>query len=280
VWRHHLSNLLSRAWQNLVSALSSSNLSHPIFSFAIPISVFLVLFIYKWVQARKAGRNAKDVLRETAAPTFIAGAITAFAWICLFGWSVGATIYQDHQALVAKLKSVSQTPVVESDPNVKHIQAVRSGLAELIRRGVAIRNRAFQNQMDPAVISSWQKWRGEVEHFLAQNLDSADVETFKSLNIESYPLTEKVMFEITDLEQIVNRQQGPKTMRQLIIPPGKSPEQPTRDRHAALATQLRPGRSEIDTRGPQAYVSAQGWSCNRKFQFQLSQGKKHSHADG
>ncbi|MBZ5660722.1 MAG: hypothetical protein LAO08_09970 [Acidobacteriia bacterium] len=135
--------------------------------------------------------------------------LTAGLWSCLFVWCLAKVVYQDHEALIARLKIVSQTPVVESNIDAKRIQEVRSGLAELIRRGIAIRDRAIRNQLDPAVISSWRKWRGEADRFLVENLDTADAETFRSYNIDSSPLTETIMAEITDLEQIINRQQVP-----------------------------------------------------------------------
>lgn len=43
----------------------------------------------------------KQVLRSTAVPTFITVGIIVFGWLCLFGWSIAATIYRDHQNLVA-----------------------------------------------------------------------------------------------------------------------------------------------------------------------------------
>ena len=189
MWQHHLSNLLSRAWQNLVSALSSSNLSLAIFSFTIPISVFVVIFIYKWLQARKTGRNAKDVLWETAVPTFIAGGITAFAWICLFGWSVGATIYQDHQSLVgangrlAKENERLRKPSINTGDSEKQKRfTIRTELGRLLARNNEIREKC-ESDKPPLGFScegEWIRWRDDTRDYILKNMEPSYLARFKA----------------------------------------------------------------------------------------------------
>ena len=50
--------------------------------------------------------------------------LTAGLWSCLFVWCLAKVVYQDHEALIARLKIVSQTPVVESNIDAKRIQEV------------------------------------------------------------------------------------------------------------------------------------------------------------
>lgn len=79
-----------------------STLGVVVFSFAVPVLVFLVIFVCNVLQARRSGRTMKQVLKGTFTRkrSLIGALIFTFAWICLFGWSVAATIYKDHQGLV------------------------------------------------------------------------------------------------------------------------------------------------------------------------------------
>jgi hypothetical protein len=104
MWRHHFANLVARSWANLMAALSSSALAVVVFSFVIPVLVFIALLIYRSLQAGKARRSAIDVLRSTVTPTVITAGITMFVWLCLFSWSMAATVYRDHEDLVDELK--------------------------------------------------------------------------------------------------------------------------------------------------------------------------------
>jgi hypothetical protein len=88
-----------------------------VFSLAIPVLVFVAGFIYNSVQAHKEKRTMKDVLRSTVMPTLIGAGITLVAWLCLFGWSIAATIYRDHQDLVSSI-SKSKHNQEQSDKEI------------------------------------------------------------------------------------------------------------------------------------------------------------------
>lgn len=103
MWEHHLGSLLGRAWDNLLLALSSSTLSVIVFSLAVPTCTFFATLIAKISRARKAGSSVSEILKGTITPTAITAGITGLCWICLFGWSVAATIYKDHQDLVSAI---------------------------------------------------------------------------------------------------------------------------------------------------------------------------------
>jgi hypothetical protein len=103
VWKSHLGHLLYKAWAYLLSELSSSTLAVAVFSVAVPIITFSAVFIYQFCLARRERSDIKAMLRKTFVPTLIAAGIIVAAWLCLFGWSVAATIYKDHQFLVSTI---------------------------------------------------------------------------------------------------------------------------------------------------------------------------------
>ena len=49
-----------------------------------------------------------EAVKEAAVSSLIAAVITMFAWLSLFGWTVAATIYKDHQDLVSYIPKVKQ----------------------------------------------------------------------------------------------------------------------------------------------------------------------------
>lgn len=108
MWERHLWNLLSRSWANLLSNLSTSTLAVAIFSFAVPVLIFASLVTRNILQFRRSGRATKEILKGTAMPSLIGALITMCAWACLFGWSIAATIYGDHQVLVSRVPEVRE----------------------------------------------------------------------------------------------------------------------------------------------------------------------------
>jgi len=162
MWKHHLVNLLARSWTNLLIALSSSTLSVAIFSLAIPTMVFLSVFLYRRQQARTAGHHMEDVLRDTAIPTLIAGGITMFGWLCLFGWSISATIYKDHQNLVSSNQSLKANASNQVDPKSRDEEI--ASLKRQIER--------FKEQQGPPTIKIFPFAR--VKHFPVQQSATMD----------------------------------------------------------------------------------------------------------
>ena len=55
----------------------------------------------------------KEILETSLIPSFISAVLTVFVWIILFGWSVAATIYKDHQDLVSNIPKVKQKQAAE-----------------------------------------------------------------------------------------------------------------------------------------------------------------------
>lgn len=87
--------------------------------------------------------------------------------------------------------------------------AIRTGLADLIDKGIKIRDRAPDNvgQPPPDVVADWHKWTAEVDRFLRKNLDLADAVTFKSFErgVEGEPLHFVIRNEIGDLEDLLKQ---------------------------------------------------------------------------
>jgi hypothetical protein len=106
MWTQHLRNLCSSSWDDLVSKLSTSTISVIIFSLSVPVLIFIAGLTYSFWQARKSGTGTKDIFKSSVIPSAIAAVLTAMVWILLFGWSVAAMIYKDHQGLVADIPRI------------------------------------------------------------------------------------------------------------------------------------------------------------------------------
>lgn len=102
MWNRHLFNLLGSAWQNLLSALSTSTLTVVVFSVAIPATVFITVSAYRLYRVIREGGDVLSALKPTIVPTAIAAGVTVVGWTGLFGWSVAETIYKDHGAFVQR----------------------------------------------------------------------------------------------------------------------------------------------------------------------------------
>lgn len=104
VWQRHFINLLASSKEHLLVALGTSTLSVVTFFFVVPLATFLGVFIYQWCQP---GRSMKEIFKTTVIPTLISVGFTSFALLCLFCWSVAATVYHDHQSLVGTKNTLS-----------------------------------------------------------------------------------------------------------------------------------------------------------------------------
>jgi len=100
--------LLAKAWANLVAGLGTTTLSVVVFTFAIPILIFLAIFLYHHRRSRNRAGGMKDAIKGTVIPTMIGFAITLAAWVGLFAWSVLTTIYRDHAGLVERIRQLNR----------------------------------------------------------------------------------------------------------------------------------------------------------------------------
>jgi len=111
-----------------MGALSSSTLSVVIFSVSIPSLTFAVLLVYNLAQYKKEGRNVKEALTRTIIPTLVTALITIAFWMGLFCWSVAATIYREHNALVAAVPTAKQQ---QKDVDDRALQDLQTKVDEL-----------------------------------------------------------------------------------------------------------------------------------------------------
>lgn len=85
---------------------------------------------------------------------------------------------------------------------------IRAGLADLIDKGMKIRDRAPTNgEAPPNIIADWHKWTADVGRFLRRNLDVADEITFKSyeVGVPGESLHFVIRNEIGNLEDLLKQ---------------------------------------------------------------------------
>lgn len=155
MWMHHLWNLCSRSWSNLLSNLSTSTLSVVIFSLAVPLLIFVGLFIYNFIHASNSRAGARDLLRTSAIPSLISAIITALAWTSLFAWSVAATIYKDHQDLTSYISKVKGMQAAEAQ---KVIDAQKQQIEELKKQVPKLNPECWIRNYAVPAVSSPQPW--------------------------------------------------------------------------------------------------------------------------
>jgi hypothetical protein len=107
MWPHFV-HLLARAWDSVLSSLSTSTLSIILFSLAAPIVTFVVSLVTVW--KRHPERTLLAHLRESVAPTAIGFTVPLVLIAFVFGWNVITTIYSDHEASIAKLIQLRNVP--------------------------------------------------------------------------------------------------------------------------------------------------------------------------
>ena len=216
VMLHHLWNLLSRAFALAVNHMGTSLL-------AIMAGIILPA-ILEGIRWNQEGWDA--VGKKWRGSAFYGILLTLTWWGFLLLWCTTQTVYEDHQNLVkangstiaeiGKLKSELKargTTVDALQAKIRELEQrrtirrpeLRQRLAKLIAEGTSIRNLAILDQLHPATVSDWRKWRTKVELFLGSELAAADLETFKSFDIDGLPLPQKIMSEIGFLEDVVKQ---------------------------------------------------------------------------
>ena len=64
MWEHHLWNLFSKSWSNLLSGLSTSGLAVVTFSVAVPALTFAASFFHKALHTRNTGQPRWKPLKK------------------------------------------------------------------------------------------------------------------------------------------------------------------------------------------------------------------------
>lgn len=115
---YSLCNLLSRVWNNLISALGTTTLSICLFSFIIPIFIFIITLVFNYREHRKEGIEIAQLIKNSLLSwqTIIPSLIYIIAWISLFVWGLTSTIYNDHKSLIDRINQLSKQ--IESNERI------------------------------------------------------------------------------------------------------------------------------------------------------------------
>lgn len=108
MWTHFL-NLLSRSWDEVGVALSTSTLSIVLFTVAAPLVTFAITMVYLYKSSLRG--SFMTHVKDAFIPTLIGFAVPVTFLLIVYGWKIVATVYQDHQTLVSKVQLLeNQTP--------------------------------------------------------------------------------------------------------------------------------------------------------------------------
>jgi len=101
-------HLLRYAWENLVVALGTTTLSIILFSFVIPVLIFVGKFGINSKDRRKTGATMRQLVKGSLLSwqTIVPSLIYVVAWASLLLWSISTTAYRDHQALLGRIQQV------------------------------------------------------------------------------------------------------------------------------------------------------------------------------
>jgi len=125
-----LCNLLSHVWSNLVSALGITTLSICLFSFIIPIFIFIIALVFNYREHRKEGIKIAQLIKDSLLSwkTIIPSFIYIIAWISLFVWGLTSTIYNDHKSLIDRINQLSkqiernERIILDKDTDIKSLE--------------------------------------------------------------------------------------------------------------------------------------------------------------
>jgi hypothetical protein len=116
------------------------------------------------------------------------------------------TIQQVNTAMQDQLKLLSAEQKRQlSGAKVRTAQG--EALATLVSEGISIRDRAAMDGTQE-VVADWERWRTKVEDFLAKNLSSGDLQTFRSWNVPGEAPYSTIRNEIGALEAMAARGRG------------------------------------------------------------------------
>src|ERR1022692_4310157 len=105
MWTDHLRNLLMRSWHSALNAGGTTGIG--IFYICVLgiIVGFLVTVVIEWLRAKRSWEAVQGTLNTW--PTYVGTILGLFVlWLGLYVYTVCTTIYQDHQDLIAKNRSL------------------------------------------------------------------------------------------------------------------------------------------------------------------------------
>ena len=94
IWRTPLFHLLFKAWQSLVSSISTNTLGF-VMEIALSVIVFVTTLFVVLLRTEKGERSR--ALRTSLIAAAATAVVTLCFWSAMFGWNVIKTVYDDHQ---------------------------------------------------------------------------------------------------------------------------------------------------------------------------------------
>jgi hypothetical protein len=185
---------MARSWDAVLNSLSTSTLSVVLFSLAAPVITFIVTLVV--VSKRNPEQDLIAHLRESIIPTVIGFAVPLTLILCVLGWKTIATIYDDHQSLVATVERLQNAPkqlpcptcpicpttkaCAGGDANARTARrAIQEQLAKLMNEGIMLRSRWNNVMGQPeenqrAVARDIPYWHAQIENYI-RTLPRSDV---------------------------------------------------------------------------------------------------------
>jgi hypothetical protein len=133
MWWNHLQNLWLRSWFKVTHALGTTTLAVVLWSVAVPALIWTVKLTLKWRQLRRRQDVSplKTAFRDSALSAIVTVGVTLAVWGIIISVSIVHTVFEDHQALVAKnqeltkenarLRSVSASVCKPQEEELAHL---------------------------------------------------------------------------------------------------------------------------------------------------------------
>ena len=93
----------------MVAALGTTTLSILLFSFVVPVVIFVITVAVDWREQRRAGATVNAIIKGSflSWQTIIPSTVYLVAWASLLGWSLSNTAYKDHVALLGRVHTLT-----------------------------------------------------------------------------------------------------------------------------------------------------------------------------
>ncbi len=98
------------SWSNLVTRLGTTTLSVSVFSFLVPLLIFVALTAVHWREERRKGVSVRKIVTGALLSwaTIIPSVIYIVTWSALLASSLGKTASTDHNNLLARIRQLNR----------------------------------------------------------------------------------------------------------------------------------------------------------------------------
>ncbi len=198
--RAHFLNLLASVWTNVVQAFGTTTLSIIVWSFAVPIVIWIITVAVDTVQRgrRREVSPLKNALVGSLLSAAITGGVTLIVRVGILSVFCVKSIYQDHTNLVStgkalrvdnkklsderdewKAKASVATNVTRKPPasagssERQRKQQIRQKLGDFMIQGIVLRDRCATDSPSSRLEMDADDWYGQVLAYLNKELDSS-----------------------------------------------------------------------------------------------------------